>query len=133
MNTVEEAIQIVDEFVKHLGAFGHIPEPNMVLDCYSRVWSTMYIQSSKNCYGNGNSGPKNEAKDKAKPVTPGPEDDPIVAALKSMDGWGYPDKIAKALDIKEEAVMSLVEISMKNGKVYQAKRGYYALADKPKK
>jgi len=130
MSIEEDAIKVVNEMIKQTGDLG-IPTADMALDCYTRVWSTMYIQSTKNCYGNGNSGPKNEAKDKAKPATP--EDDPIVAALKSMDGWGYPDKIAQALQIKEEAVMSLVEISMKNGKVYQAKRGYYALADKPKK
>ena len=128
MSIEEDAIKVVNEMVKQIGDLG-IPTPDMVLDCYTRVWSTMYIQSSKNGYGNGNSGPKNEAK----PVTPGPEDDPIVAALKSMDGWGYPDKIAKALNTTESAVVPLIENALANGKVYQAKRGYYALADKPKK
>ena len=131
MSTVDEAIQVVDEFVKHLGTFGHIPEPDMVLDCYTRVWSTIYINNSKN--GCSDSGPKNEAKDKAKPVTPGPEDDPIVAALKTMDGWGYPDKIAKALNTTESAVVPLIENALANGKIYQAKKGYYALTEKPKK
>jgi len=125
MSTVDEAIHVVDEFVKHLGTFGHVPEPDIVLDCYTRVWSTMYIQSSKNGYGN--SGPKVEAK----PVTP--EDDPIVAALKSMDGWGYPDKIAKALNTTESAVVPLIENALANGKIYQAKKGYYSLTEKKTK
>lgn len=128
MSIEEDAIKVVNEMVKQIGDLG-IPTPDMVLDCYTRVWSTMYIQSSKNCYGNGNSSPKNEAK----PVTPGPEDDPIVAALKSMDGWGYPDKIAKALNTTESAVVPLIENALANGKIYQAKRGYYSLTDKPKK
>lgn len=128
MSIEEDAIKVVNEMVKQTGDLG-IPTADMVLDCYTRVWSTMYIHNSKN----GNSGPKNEAKDKAKPVTPGPEDDPIVAALKSMDGWGYPDKIAKALNTTESAVVPLIENALANGKVYQAKKGYYALTEKPKK
>jgi len=130
MSIEEDAIKVVNEMIKQVGDLG-IPTADMALDCYTRVWSTMYIQNSKNGYGY--SGPKNEVKDKAKPVTPGPEDDPIVAALKSMDGWGYPDKIANALKTTESAVVPLIENALTNGKVYQAKRGYYALTDKPKK
>jgi len=128
MSTVDDAIGVVDEFVKHLSDYGHAPDPDMVLDCYTQVWSTMYIQSTKNGYGHVTSGPKNEAK----PVGP-PEDDPIVAALKSMDGWGYPDKIAKALNTTESAIVPLIENAIANGKIYQAKKSYYSLNDKPKK
>jgi hypothetical protein len=126
MSLEEDAIKVVNEMVKQIGDLG-IPTPDMVLDCYTRVWSTMYIQGSKNGYGHVNSGPKNEAK----PVTP--EDDPIVAALKSMEGWGYPDKIAKALNTTESAIVPLIENAIANGKIYQAKKGYYSLNDKPKK
>lgn len=130
MSLEEEAIKVVNEMVKQTGDLG-VPTADMVLDCYTRVWSTMYIQSSKNGYGYVNSGPKNEVKNKASNGTP--EDDPIVAALKSMDGWGYADKIAQALKSKEEAIIPLIDIALANGKIYQAKRGYYALAEKPKK
>lgn len=129
MSLEDEATHVVDEFIKHLSDNGQVPTSDMALDCYTRVWSTMYIQNSKNGYGS--CGPKNEVKNKASNGTP--EDDPIVAALKSMDGWGYPDKIAKALDTTEASVAQLIEIALKDGKIYQAKKGYYALADKPKK
>jgi hypothetical protein len=127
MSLEDEAIKIVNEMIKQTGDLG-IPTADMVLDCYTRVWSTLYIQSSKNGYGN--CGPKNEAKPIAAAT---PEDDPIVAALKSMDGWGYPDKIAKALKTTESAIVPLIENALANGKIYQAKKGYYSLNDKPKK
>ncbi len=127
MSTVDEAIKVVNEMVKQTGDLG-VPTPDMVLDCYTRVWSTMYINANGRTT-NGNSVPKNEAK----PVNGTPEDDPIVAALKSMDGWGYADKIAKALNTTESAVVPLLENALSSGRIYKAKKGYYGLADKPKK
>lgn len=127
MSLEDVAIHVVDEFIKHLSDNGQVPTSDMALDCYSRVWSTLYINGAKN----GNSETKNEVKNKASNGTP--EDDPIVAALKSMDGWGYPDKIAKALNTTESAIVPLIENALANGKIYRAKKGYYSLNDKPKK